>query len=70
MKLKNEFQSGIPDIKEIQSTLKRFISDLDVKEAYEFSIINPFLINEEELQTLINEINHEDLGNGDYRSTP
>ena len=70
MKLKNELQSGMPDIKEIQSTLKRFISDLDVKEAYEFSIINPFLINEEELQTLINEINHEDLGNGDYRSTP
>ena len=34
--------------------------DLDVKEAYEFSIINQFLINEEELQNLINDINREE----------
>lgn len=60
MKLKNELQLPVPDIHEIQITLKRFIMDLDVKEAYEFSVINQFLINEEELQNLINEINKEE----------
>ena len=45
MKLKQLLQSPMPDHKEIQQTLKRFILDLDVKEAYEFSILNPFLIN-------------------------
>ena len=34
--------------------------DLDVKEAYEFSILNPFLLNEEELQNLMNEIDREE----------
>lgn len=34
--------------------------DLDIKEAYEFSILNPFLINEEELMNLINEIHQEE----------
>jgi len=37
-------------------TLKRFILDLDVKEAYEFSILNPFLINEEELHKLMSNL--------------
>jgi hypothetical protein len=36
--------------------LKRFILDLDVKEAYEFSILNPFLINEEELHKLMSNL--------------
>ena len=36
--------------------MKRFIIDLDVKEAYEFSILNAFLINEEELQNLEKEL--------------
>jgi hypothetical protein len=50
----------MPEIREIQSILKKFIMDLDVKEAYEFSIHNQFLINEEELQNLINELNAEE----------
>ena len=37
-------------------TLKRFIVDLDIKEAYEFSVLNPFLINEEELQKVTQEV--------------
>lgn len=56
MKLKTELQNSLPDIKEIQTTLKKFIIDLDVKEAYEFSILNPFLINEEELQIIVNDL--------------
>ena len=52
MKLKTELQAPAPDVREIQLTLKRFIIDLDVKEAYEFAIINQFLINEEELDHL------------------
>lgn len=35
-----------------------------MKEAYEFSILNPFLINEEELHNLIEELNAEDLNSG------
>lgn len=56
MKLKTELQGATPDVREIQITLKRFIIDLDVKEAYEFSILNAFLINEEELDTLEKEL--------------
>lgn len=41
-------------------TLKLFIDDLDSKEVYEFAILNPFLVNEEELQKLINDINKID----------
>lgn len=33
--------------------------DLDIKEAYEFSVLNPFLINEEELQELLHELMNE-----------
>ena len=40
----------LPNINIVQTNLKEFILDLDIKEAYEFSILNPFLINEEELQ--------------------
>lgn len=39
-------------MREIQLTLKRFIIDLDVKEAYEFAVLNQFLLNEEELNAL------------------
>ncbi len=56
MKVKGELQGASPDIREIQLTLKRFILDLDVKEAYEFSILNPFLINEEELHKLMSNL--------------
>lgn len=52
MKLKTELQGTTPDVREIQLTLKRFILDLDVKEAYEFAVLNQFLINEEELRNL------------------
>jgi hypothetical protein len=51
MKLKTELQAPAPDVREIQLTLKRFIIDLDVKEAYEFAIINQFLIK----QSIINQ---------------
>ena len=60
MKLKNELQNPAPELGDIQTTLKRFIVDLDVKEAYEFSIVNPFLINEEDLATLINDLKHSE----------
>jgi hypothetical protein len=56
MKLKSELQGASPDLREIQLTLKRFILDLDVKEAYEFSILNPFLINEEALDHLVQDL--------------
>jgi hypothetical protein len=46
----------MPDVRETQSLLKRFIMDLDFKEAYDFSVLNPFLLNEEELHNLMNEI--------------
>ena len=61
MKVKSELQGASPDIREIQLTLKRFIIDLDVKEAYEFSILNPFLINEEELNNLVADLNQEQI---------
>lgn len=50
----------MPDIRETQNLLKRFIMDLDFKEAYDFSVLNPFLLNEEELQNLIQEIMNEE----------
>jgi hypothetical protein len=31
--------------------------DLDIKEAYEFSVLNPFLLNEEELNNILVEVN-------------
>ena len=52
MKIKTELQGPAPDVREIQLTLKRFIIDLDVKEAYEFAVLNQFLLNEEELNAL------------------
>ncbi|CDW74513.1 tpr domain containing protein [Stylonychia lemnae] len=58
--IRRELERGNPVTKEIQSQFKKFIMDLDVKEAYEFSILNPFLLNEEELQNLINEIEKEE----------
>jgi hypothetical protein len=36
------------------------LNDLDVREAYEFSVLNPFLINEEELQQLILDLTQEE----------
>jgi flagellar biosynthesis protein FliP len=56
MKVKSELQSASPDPREVQVTLKRFIVDLDIKEAYEFSVLNPFLINEEELHKVTQEV--------------
>ena len=49
-------QSATPEIREVQLTLKRFIVDLDIKEAYEFSVLNPFLINEEELNNILTQV--------------
>jgi len=54
----------VPDLLSIQNTLKLFIMDLDYKEAYEFSMLNPFLINEEELQKLIININERNSDAG------
>jgi hypothetical protein len=48
MNIKTQLQAATPDIREVQLNIKRFIIDLDVKEAYEFAILNAFLINEEE----------------------
>ena len=45
-------------------TLKRFIVDLDIKEAYEFSVLNPFLINEEELHKVTQEVSGASGGAG------
>ena len=56
MKVKTELQSATPEIREVQLTLKRFIVDLDIKEAYEFSVLNPFLINEEELNNILTQV--------------
>ena len=56
MKVKSELQSASPDPRVVQVTLKRFIVDLDIKEAYEFSVLNPFLINEEELHKVTQEV--------------
>ena len=56
MKIKTELQGASPDIREVQLTLKRFLIDLDVKEAYEFSILNAFLINEEELNAILADV--------------
>lgn len=69
MKVKSELQGASPDIREIQITLKRFILDLDVKEAYEFSILNSFLINEEELNNLVAELGNAEGTLHGYRST-
>eukprot|EP00347_Sterkiella_histriomuscorum_P018564 403345037 len=55
-KIRSELEKSSPDLRETQNLLKRFIIDLDVKEAYEFSNLNPFLLNEEELMKLIDEI--------------
>ena len=52
-KLKQELQNDEPELTEVQETLKLFIDDLDQKEVYEFSLLNPFLINEEELSKLL-----------------
>ena len=59
-KIRSELERANPDNREIQILFKRFIMDLDIKEAYEFSILNPFLLNEEELQNLMNEIEREE----------
>ena len=56
MKVKTELQGASPDIREVQLTLKRFLIDLDVKEAYEFAILNAFLINEEELNAILADV--------------
>ena len=52
MKIKTELQAPAPDVREVQLTLKRFIIDLDVKEAYELAVLNQFLLNEEELHAI------------------
>lgn len=67
MKIKTELQSASPDMREIQLTLKRFIVDLDVKEAYEFYILNTFLINEEELNNLLAEVSREENASSGFR---
>lgn len=59
-KIRNELQKPVPDMSETQSLLKKFIMDLDFKEAYDFASLNPFLINEEELHNLIQEIAQEE----------
>lgn len=68
MKVKTELQGATPDVREIQLTLKRFILDLDIKEAYEFSVLNPFLINEEELNNLMRSLQSEE--GGDFHNMP
>lgn len=60
MKLKQELENTVPNIRDIQSTLKKFISDLDIKEAYQFAILNPFLINEDELQKHLNDVDSDE----------
>lgn len=43
---------------------------MDIKEAYEFSILNSFLVNEEDLNNLISDLNSDEVhyAGGDYVS--
>lgn len=68
MKVKTELQGASPDIREVQLTLKRFLIDLDVKEAYEFSILNAFLINEEELNAILADVEKQQFTANTYQS--
>ena len=68
MKIKTELQGASPDIREVQLTLKRFLIDLDVKEAYEFSILNAFLINEEELNAILADVEKQQFTANTYQS--
>ena len=59
MNIKTELQGQSADIREVQLNIKRFIIDLDVKEAYEFAVLNSFLISEDELHLILQDVEKE-----------
>ena len=72
MNIKTELQGQSADIREVQLNIKRFIIDLDVKEAYEFAVLNSFLISEDELHLILQDVekerNHAQYTSNTYQS--